>query len=146
MQVPHRQASTPRPPHVMFLTRPSPSLAIFIVCYVARAEEGLGTRLYIIIWGERERGPSCGLNGRAVTIDIYILYIYRRAYVHRYCACAALRANVAGRIGNRFSQAESAGYLDSASCIPHNQGRIQGGLRVLEHPPKLPKVNYLLLL
>ena len=35
-QVPHRQASTPRPPHVMFLTRPSPSLAIFIACYVAR--------------------------------------------------------------------------------------------------------------
>ena len=30
-------------------------------------------------------------------------YIYRRAYVHRYCACAALRANVAGQIGNRFS-------------------------------------------
>ena len=29
-QVPHRQASTPRPPHVMFLTRPSPSLAIFL--------------------------------------------------------------------------------------------------------------------
>ena len=23
-------------------------------------------------WGERERGPSCGLNGRAVTIYIYI--------------------------------------------------------------------------
>ena len=44
-QVPHRQASTPRPPHVMFLTRPSPRLAIFIACYVARAGEGLGTRL-----------------------------------------------------------------------------------------------------
>ena len=25
-----------------------------------------------IHWGERERAPSCGLNGRAVTIDIYI--------------------------------------------------------------------------
>ena len=24
-------------------------------------------------WGERERAPSCGLNGRAVTIDIYTL-------------------------------------------------------------------------
>ena len=24
------------------------------------------------------------------------------------------------------------------------QGRIQGGLRVLKHPPKLPKINYLL--
>ena len=44
-QVPHRQASTPRPPHVMFLTRPSPRLAIFIACYVARVGEGLGTRL-----------------------------------------------------------------------------------------------------
>ena len=31
-------------------------------------------------WGERERAPSCGLNGRAVTIDIYI-YIYR--YIDR---------------------------------------------------------------
>ena len=47
--------------------------------------------------GERERAPSCGFNGRAVTIDIYI---DRRAYVHRYCACAALRANVGGQIGN----------------------------------------------
>ena len=27
----------PRPPHVMFLTRPSTRLAIFIACYVARA-------------------------------------------------------------------------------------------------------------
>ena len=45
--------------------------------------------------------PSCGLNGCAVTI-------YRRPYVHHYCACAALRANVAGQIGNRFSPAESA--------------------------------------
>ena len=35
-------------------------------------------------------------------IDIYI----RPA--HRYCACAALRANVAGQIGNRVSPAESA--------------------------------------
>ena len=26
-------------------------------------------------WGERERAPSCGLDGLAVTIDI-ILYIY----------------------------------------------------------------------
>ena len=34
-----------RPPHVMFLTRPSPSLAIFCVLRCARAEEGLGTRL-----------------------------------------------------------------------------------------------------
>ena len=45
-QVPHRQASTPHPPHVMFLTRPSPRLAIFIACYGARAGEGLGTRLH----------------------------------------------------------------------------------------------------
>ena len=42
-------------------------------------------------------------------IYIYIyIYIYRRTYVHRYCACAALRANVAGQIWNRFSPAESA--------------------------------------
>ena len=44
----------------------------------------------------------------ALSRYIYNRYIYRRAYVHRYCACAALRANVAGRIGNRFSPAESA--------------------------------------
>ena len=62
-------------------------------------------------WGERERGPSCGLNGRAVTIYI------RRAYVHRYCACAALRANVAGQIGNRFSPAESAFLVPSATSL-----------------------------
>ena len=36
-----------RPPHVMFLTRPSPRLAIFIACYVTRPGEGLGTRLEI---------------------------------------------------------------------------------------------------
>ena len=62
-------------------------------------------------WGERERAPSCGLDGRAVTIYIYTSDIYirpARPYVHRYCACAALRANVAGRIGNRVSPAESA--------------------------------------
>ena len=40
--------------------------------------------------------------------DALSRYIYRRAYVHRYCACAALRANVAGQIWNRFSPAESA--------------------------------------
>ena len=33
-QVPHRQASTPRPPHVMFLTRPSPHLAIWELGYM----------------------------------------------------------------------------------------------------------------
>ena len=40
--------------------------------------------------------PSCGLDGRAVTI-----YIYTAGT--SYCACAALRAKVAGQIGNRFS-------------------------------------------
>ena len=34
------------------------------------------------------------------------IYIYTSGT--RYCACAALRANVAGRIGNRVSPAESA--------------------------------------
>ena len=57
-------------------------------------------------WGERERAPSCGLNGRAVTIEDIYIYIYTAGT--RYCACAALRANVAGRIGNRFNPAESA--------------------------------------
>ena len=36
-------------------------------------------------WGERERGPSCGLNGRAVTIYIYIyIYIYIIIYIYIY--------------------------------------------------------------
>ena len=40
---------TPRPHHVMFLTRPSVRLALFIACYVVRAGEGLGTRLHVYI-------------------------------------------------------------------------------------------------
>ena len=44
--MPRLQASTPRLPHVMFLTKPSSRLAIFIACYVARVREGLGTRLH----------------------------------------------------------------------------------------------------
>ena len=59
-QVPHRQASTPRPPHVMFLTRPSPRLAIFIACYVARAGEGLGTRL---LWKYSKKSSLLGNTG-----------------------------------------------------------------------------------
>ena len=31
-------------------------------------------------WGERERAPSCGLNGRAVTIEDIYIYIYIREY------------------------------------------------------------------
>ena len=35
--------------------------------------------IYIFIyWGERERAPSCGLNGRAVTIEDIYIYIYGR--------------------------------------------------------------------
>ena len=48
--------------------------------------------------------------------NIYI-YIYIRASIHRYCACAALRTNVAGQIGNRFSSAESA----FSACIESDQ-------------------------
>ena len=40
--------------------------------------------------------------------DALSRYIDVRPYVHLYCACAALRANVAGRIGNGFSPAESS--------------------------------------
>ena len=40
--------------------------------------------------------------------SIYNIIRPARPYVHRYCACAALRANVARRIGNRVSPAESA--------------------------------------
>ena len=63
-------------------------------------------------WGERERAPSCGLNGRAVTIYRYI--DVRRPYVHRYCACAALRVNVAGRIGNMDSVQLSQHFLPAS--------------------------------
>ena len=35
----------------------------------------------------------------------------------RYCACAALRANVAGQIGNRVSPAESAFLVPSATSL-----------------------------
>ena len=74
-------------------------IAIFSVCFSCRHWGELGTSV--------SEAPSCGLNGRAVTISIEDM-LYRRPYVHRYCACAALRANVAGQIGNRFSPAESA--------------------------------------
>ena len=40
------------------------------------------------IWGERERAPSCGLNGRAVTIYIYI---YRYIDVRTFTATAHAR-------------------------------------------------------
>ena len=54
----------------------------------------------------------------ALSRYIYIyIGIYRRPYVHRYCACAALRANVAGQIGNRFSPAESAFLVPSATSL-----------------------------
>ena len=62
--------------------------------------------------------------------------IYRRAYVHYmllHCAWAALRANVAGRIGNRFSQAESAGYLHNPilECFTYLRGR--GHIFIIMH-------------
>ena len=72
--------------------------------------------VYIIIGASVSEAPSCGLNGRAVTIDIYI-YIYIYTAGTRYCACAALRANVAGRIWNRFSPAESAFLVPSATSL-----------------------------
>ena len=70
-----------------------------------------GTNLHVITWSHtiglrqvRFRSPTM--------LSIHLVYIYTRrayaSYVHRYCACAALRANVAGRIGNRVSPAESA--------------------------------------
>ena len=67
--------------------------------------------ILLVIGASVSEAPSCGLNGRAVTIED--IYIYTAGT--RYCACAALRANVAGRIGNRFSHAESAGYISRFS-------------------------------
>ena len=37
-------------------------------------------------------------------------------------------------------------YIKCAEGLHFSRGGSRGGLRVLEHPPKLPKVNYLLLL
>ena len=54
--------------------------------------------------------------------DALSRYIYA-SYVHRYCACAALRANVAGRIGNRVNPAESA---FSANRIGMESDQLQG--------------------
>ena len=61
-------------------------------------------------WGERERRPSCGLDGLPVKI-------YRRAYVHRYCACAALRAKVAAV--ELSQQYEYFTYLRGRGHIKH---------------------------
>ena len=66
-------------------------------------------------------------------IDIYI-YIFRRAYIHRYCACAALRVNVAGRIGNRFSQAESAVQCQSAVRTFTATAHMRGATRKRSRP------------
>ena len=56
-----------------------------------------------IYWGERERAePPLVDSTDALSRYIYI-YIYTAGT--RYCACAALRANVAGWIWNRFSPA-----------------------------------------
>ena len=62
-----------------------------------------------IIMQSVSEAPSCGLDGRAVTIYIYIYTAGTRYY-----ACAALRANVAGRIGN---PAESAFLVPSATSL-----------------------------
>ena len=65
-------------------------------------------------WGERERGPLLWTQ-RTRCHDRRYIYIYTAGT--RYCACAALRANVAGRIGNRFSPAESAFLVPSATSL-----------------------------
>ena len=64
-------------------------------------------------WGERERGPL--LWTRRTRCHARYIYIYTAGT--RYCACAALRANVAGRIGNRFNPAESAFLVPSATSL-----------------------------
>ena len=80
-----------------------------------------------IIWESVSEPPlvdSTDALSRYIYIYIYI-YIYTsvRPYVHRYCACAALRANIAGQIGNRVSPAESA----FSACIGSgsSQTRVQ---------------------
>ena len=50
-------------------------------------------------------------------------HIDRCATVHRYCACAVLRANVAGWIGNRVSPAESA----FSACMGLGLNSLPGG-------------------
>ena len=59
------------------------------------AQHFTSVRLLMVYWGERERGPLLWTRRTRCR-----RYIYTAGT--RYCACAALRANVAGRIGNRF--------------------------------------------
>ena len=66
----------------------------------------------LVIGASVGEAPSCGLNGRAVTID-------RRPYVHHYCACAALRANVAGRIGTVQLSKASVPSATSLTLAPY---------------------------
>ena len=60
---------------------------------------------------------------RYIYTCIYI--VDRRGSVHRYCACAALCANIDGRIGNRVSPAESAlsACIGSGSSVSSLPGR-----------------------
>ena len=54
----------------------------------------------LFYWGERERVPSCGLNGRAVTIDIY-----RETYVDvRTYRTVPYRAFTATAHARRYAQ------------------------------------------
>ena len=67
-------------------------------------------RVVIQLWG-RALTFSTSLNFYAVNVrETAVAHMHnaQHPYVHRYCACAARRANVAGRIGNRVSPAESA--------------------------------------
>ena len=38
--------------------------------------------IFLVYWGERERAPSCGLNGRAVMHDRYITAVTRWTKSH----------------------------------------------------------------
>ena len=75
---------------------------------VSEVADCTATTSNCIIGASVSEAPSCGLDGRAGTI-------YTAGT--RYCTCAALRANVAGRIRNRFSPAESAFLVPSATSL-----------------------------
>ena len=70
-------------------------------------------------WGERERVPTCGLNGCAVPIDKNYVTVFVRP------GHAALRANVASRIGNRVSPAESAFSAAPREAMLKHQAKVR---------------------
>ena len=81
-----RARTTRRPPHVMFLTRPSTRLAIFIACYVARAGKAW-ERGYILLVISNSRARACAAKGycsRSVGLCVCV-YLFPRFLSNHGC-------------------------------------------------------------